>query len=259
MAKFKGKCETDYMMESKRVYGKYLESERECKARMKEVNSMRELTSEYKQEEVDKMQEKISMRRADLKGTLHDLEEGFANWVYDFADLTGEGLDRKLVTALSSGINYTQQELLYMAKKYGNEQANARLLHDYAKEQGIELHNYVSPEEKIASYKAMNSRLGISADDENNMSLMRMPLEGVDNLIDKHFKEMDISVDDMDVCETAKSIEEEIARDMRQRRVEADANIDDKFLEGFGAEKPKTDPEYYEPKEKDENGEVEYP
>ena len=150
-----------------------------------------------------------------------------------------------------------------MAKKYGNEQANARLLHDYAKDRGIELHNYVSPEEKIASYKAMNRRLGISADDENNMSLMRMPLEGVDNLIDKHFKEMDITIDDMDVCETAKSIEEEIARDMHQRRAEAESNIDDEeFFKGFGAEKPKTNPEYYEPEEKeekDENGEVEYP
>ena len=264
MAKFKGKCESDYLMESKRVYEKYIQSEKACKAELQEIDSLngtqRELSSSAKQKTVDQVGQKISMRRADMKGALRDLEESFANMVYDFADLDGVGLSKQLVTALNSGINYTQQELLYLAKKAGNDQADARLLHDYAKSQGYDLHNYTSPEEKIARYHDMNNRLVRSADDENNQVFMRLPDDGVYPLIDKYWKNTEIKVEDMEICNTPKTLEEKIDRDLKERKEAEEANIDDEaFLEGFGAEKPKTEPEYYEPDGKDENGEIEYP
>ena len=264
MAKFKGKCESDYLMESKRVYEKYIQSEKACKAELQEIDSLngtqRELSTSAKQKTVDQIGQKISMRRADMKGVLRDLEESFANMVYDFADLDGVGLSKQLVTALNSGINYTQQELLYLAKKAGNDQADARLLHDYAKAHGYDLHNYTSPEEKIARYHDMNNRLVRSADDENNQVFMRLPDDGVYPLIDKYWKNTEISIEDMEICNTPKSLDEEIDRDLKKRKEAEEANIDDEeFLEGFGVEKPKTEPEYYEPDGKDENGEIEYP
>ena len=58
-----------------------------------------------------------------------------------------------------------------MAKMSENDEADSRLLHDYALNHGIELNNYKSPEDKIKSFHEMNARLRISADDENNALL----------------------------------------------------------------------------------------
>lgn len=115
MRKFK--CESDFMRESTRIYRAYVEKEKQLNDLIAETNSLKDLTNEAKERETKKIQHEISEKRAGMKTLLSNLENDFADWAFEFADLTGEGLDRKLATALSSGISYSPQELLYLAKK----------------------------------------------------------------------------------------------------------------------------------------------
>lgn len=256
MTKFKGKCESDYLLESKRLYNKFMDAEKLAKAEVAAADALDgtklEKSSSAKQRVAEEAAKKISMRRADFKAALGDLEKGFADYVYDFADLPGAGLSRQLVQSLNSGINYTQNELLYMAKMSKNDEADSRLLHDYALNHGIELNNYKSPEDKIKSFHEMNARLRISADDENNAAFMRLSDAGVDNLVNKYWKEVvSIPAEEMTVAPVAKSIDEEIQRDLNKRKAEKmkEADANGEFLKGFGVEPQETDPEYYEPEE----------
>ena len=256
MTKFKGKCESDYLLESKRLYNKFMDAEKLAKAEVAAADALDgtklEKSSSAKQRVAEEAAKKISMRRADFKAALGDLEKGFADYVYDFADLPGAGLSRQLVQSLNSGINYTQNELLYMAKMSENDEADSRLLHDYALNHGIELNNYKSPEDKIKSFHEMNARLRISADDENNAAFMRLSDAGVDNLVNKYWKEVvSIPAEEMTVAPIAKSIDEEIQRDLNKRKAEKmkEADANGEFLKGFGVEPQETDPEYYEPEE----------
>lgn len=256
MTKFKGKCESDYLLESKRLYNKFMDAEKLAKAEVAAADALDgtklEKSSSAKQRVAEEAAKKISMRRADFKAALGDLEKGFADYVYDFADLPGAGLSRQLVQSLNSGINYTQNELLYMAKMCENDEADSRLLHDYALNHGIELNNYKSPEDKIKSFHEMNARLRISADDENNAAFMRLSDAGVDNLVNKYWKEVvSIPAEEMTVAPVAKSIDEEIQRDLNKRKAEKmkEADANGEFLKGFGVEPQETDPEYYEPEE----------
>lgn len=256
MTKFKGKCESDYLLESKRLYNKFMDAEKLAKAEVAAADALDgtklEKSSSAKQRVAEEAAKKISMRRADFKAALGDLEKGFADYVYDFADLPGAGLSRQLVQSLNSGINYTQNELLYMAKMSENDEADSRLLHDYALNHGIELNNYKSPEDKIKSFHEMNARLRISADDENNAAFMRLSDAGVDNLVNKYWKEVvSIPAEEMTVAPVAKSIDEEIQRDLNKRKAEKmkEADANGEFLKGFVVEPQETDPEYYEPEE----------
>ena len=256
MTKFKGKCESDYLLESKRLYNKFMDAEKLAKAEVAAADALDgtklEKSSSAKQRVAEEAAKKISMRRADFKAALGDLEKGFADYVYDFADLPGAGLSRQLVQSLNSGINYTQNELLYMAKMSENDETDSRLLHDYALNHGIELNNYKSPEDKIKSFHEMNARLRISADDENNAAFMRLSDAGVDNLVNKYWKEVvSIPAEEMTVAPVAKSIDEEIQRDLNKRKAEKmkEADANGEFLKGFGVEPQETDPEYYEPEE----------
>ena len=256
MTKFKGKCESDYLMESKRLYNKFMEAEKLVKAELAVMNAADgtkfEKSNSAKQRTAEEAKKKISMRRIDFKTALDDLEKGFADYVYDFADLPGMGLSRQLVQSLNSGINYTQNELLYMAKKCENDQADSRILHDYALNHGIELNNYRSPEDKIKSIHEMNARLTISVNDENNAAFMRLSDDGVDALVNRHWKEVvSIPAEEMTAAPVAKSIDEEIQRDLNKRNAEKmkEADANGEFLKGFGVEPQETDPEYYEPEE----------
>ena len=122
MAKFKGKCASEYIEESKRVYRKLLEYEKICKEELKAMDAkdgtVDEVSRSAKQLKADELTKTLSMRRADMKTKLDELEKGFADMAYKNADLAGVGLTKNLVTALNSGINYTPEELLYMAKEY---------------------------------------------------------------------------------------------------------------------------------------------
>lgn len=98
MRKFK--CESDFMAESKRIYRAYVEEEKKLKGLIDETNLLKDLTNEAKERETKKIQQEISEKRAGMKTLLSNLENDFADWAFEFADLTGEGLDRKLATAL---------------------------------------------------------------------------------------------------------------------------------------------------------------
>ena len=224
MRKFK--CESDFMRESTRIYRAYVEKEKQLNDLIEETNSLKDLTNEAKERETKKIQHEISEKRAGMKTLLSNLENDFADWAFEFADLTGEGLDRKLATALSSGISYSPQELLYLAKKAGNNQADARLLHDYAKSHGYELKNYVSPDQKIEKFHKMNETFGKFADDEDGKNWLRLPDAEIDIFVGNQLSSVEIMPENMEIRTVAKSIDEEISRDTGRKLTVGDLYLD---------------------------------
>ena len=115
MRKFK--CESDFMRESTRIYRAYVEKEKQLKDLIAETNSLKDLTNEAKERETKKIQHEISEKRAGMKTLLSNLENDFADWAFEFADLTGEGLDRKLATALSLELVTVRRNCCILPKK----------------------------------------------------------------------------------------------------------------------------------------------
>lgn len=249
MRKFK--CESDFMAESKRIYRAYVEEEKKLKGLIDETNLLKDLTNEAKERETKKIQQEISEKRAGMKTLLSNLENDFADWAFEFADLTGEGLDRKLATALSSGISYSPQELLYLAKKAGNNQADARLLHDYAKSHGYELKNYVSPDQKIEKFHKMNETFGKFADDEDGKNWLRLPDAEIDIFVGNQLSSVEIMPENMEIRTVAKSIDEEISRDIaeNEKKKAENADKDGEFLNGFGVDPEEPDTNFYKPED----------
>ena len=253
MAKFT--CESEFLNESKKLYNKYIAGERQLKALIAEANANRDISQEAKTRDTMKMQEDIGAKRAGMKTKMAELEKEFADWAFDFADLQGVGLSKNLVQALSSGISYTPQELLYLAKQAGNDQADLRLISDYAKKQGFEMNCYRSPEQKIKDFHTMNEIFGKSADDEDFKTWVRLPDDEVDDLVNKRLNTICIRPDDFTIKEIPKTIDEMVERDIIENRKKEAENHDKngEFLEGFGQEPPKVDTAFYEPEEESED------
>lgn len=257
MSKFR--CASDFMTESKRIYRVYIDCEKQMKKIIKDVSNLNDLTSEAKERECKKATEEISRKRAGMKMSLSALETKFANWAYDFADLEGAGLSRSLVQALNSGITYSQQELLHLAKKCGNDQSNARLLHDYAKSHGYELKNYVSPEQKIEKFHKMNEMFGKFADDEESKDWLRLPDNEIDIYVGNQLSSVEITPENMEIRPIAKSLDERIERDIEDARREKAKQVDQngEFLTGFGVEAVEPDVDFYKSKEDREPEKIE--
>ncbi len=82
-------CESEFLNESKKLYGKYIESERQLKTLIKDTNANRDISHEAKTRDTMKMQEDIGAKRAGMKTKMAELEKEFTDWAFDFADLQG--------------------------------------------------------------------------------------------------------------------------------------------------------------------------
>ena len=246
MAKFT--CESEFLNESKKLYNKYITGERQLKALIAETNANRDISQEAKTRDTMKMQEDIGAKRAGMKIKMDELEKEFSDWAYDFADLQGVGLSKNLVQALNSGISYSPQELLYLAKKNKDGEADLRLISDYAKKQGFEMNCYRSPEQKIKDFHTMNEIFGKSADDEDFKNWVRLPDSEVDDFVNKRLNTICILPEDFTIKEIPKTIDESIERDIIENRKKEVENCDKngEFLEGFGQEAPKVDTEFFD-------------
>lgn len=246
MAKFT--CESDFLNESKKLYNKYIAGERQLKALIAETNANRDISHEAKRRDTMKMQEDIGAKRAGMKIKMDELEKEFSDWAYDFADLQGVGLSKNLVQALNSGISYSPQELLYLAKKNKDGEADLRLISDYAKKRGFEMNCYRSPEQKIKDFHTMNEIFGKSADDEDFKNWVRLPDSEVDDFVNKRLNTICILPEDFTIKEIPKTIDESIERDIIENRKKEVENCDKngEFLEGFGQEAPKVDTEFFD-------------
>lgn len=151
----------------------------------------------------------------------------------------------------SSGISYSPQELLYLAKKAGNNQADARLLHDYAKSHGYELKNYVSPDQKIEKFHKMNETFGKFADDEGGKDWFRLPDAEIDIFVGNQLSSVEIMPENMEIRTVAKSIDEEISRDIaeNEKKKAENADKDGEFLNGFGVDPEEPDTNFYKPED----------
>lgn len=246
MAKFT--CESDFLNESKKLYNKYIAGERQLKSLIAETNANRDISHEAKRRDTMKMQEDIGAKRAGMKIKMDELEKEFSDWAYDFADLQGVGLSKNLVQALNSGISYSPQELLYLAKKNKDGEADLRLISDYAKKQGFEMNCYRSPEQKIKDFHTMNEIFGKSADDEDFKNWVRLPDSEVDDFVNKRLNTICILPEDFTIKEIPKTIDESIEQDIIENRKKEVENCDKngEFLEGFGQEAPKVDTEFFD-------------
>lgn len=244
-------CTSEFLNESKKLYNKYIESEKQLKTLIKDTNNNRDISQEAKTRDTMKMQEDISAKRAGMKVKLAELEKEYSDWAFENADLEGIGLSKNLVQAFSSGIDYTQQELLYLARKSNGDQADLRLISDYAKKHGFKMNCYCSPEQKIKEFHKMNEILGKSADDEDSKNWVRLPDNEIDDFVNKRLDAIWIQPEDFTIETIPETIDESLKRDIIKNRQREAENCDKngEFLKGFGQEEPKVDTAFYEPEE----------
>ena len=161
------KTTSDFFKESARIYKNYLESEKVSKAEISvyQQNANGKFSKGFIQNELNRIRSENRSKIAGAKKSMEKLEAEFEQIAYEEADLEGKSLSKNLISALNSGIDYTPKELLYLARKHAGSEADSRLIRDFSRKRGYALNNYISPEEKIESFKNFNKALVASIDD----------------------------------------------------------------------------------------------
>lgn len=243
----------DFFRKSRKVYGQFLEAEKvnASERSVFEENVGGQYDKDFCRNKIAEINQRTEMRRKDAGKFMQGLEGEFADLAFAEADLGGKQLDPKLISALNSGIAYTPSELLALAKENIGLEANSRLIRDYAVKNGYTIKgSYVSPEEKVSSFKNFNKALIAAMADDSGF--VRLDPTTADSLTEDYVKKLYTYPESVEVEKTPVSIDEQIASDIRQRQKEEKALDDGRFQEGFGSTAQESHPEFYELETEDE-------
>lgn len=248
---------SDYFRRSRAVYGQFLDTEKVNAAEKSvyEKNDGRQYAASFCRDKISEINQRTEMRRKDAGKFMQGLEGEFADLAFAEADLGGKQLDPKLISALNSGIAYTPTELLALAKENIGLEANSRLIRDFAVKNGYTIKGfYVSPEDKVSSFKNFNKALIASMTDDTGF--VRLDPTAADSLTEKYIKSLFAYPESVEIEKTPVSADEQIASDIRQRQKEEKALDDGRFQEGFGSTVQESHPEFYD-LETEQDGETE--
>lgn len=248
---------SDYFRRSRAVYGQFLDTEKVNAAEKSvyEKNDGRQYAASFCRDKISEINQRTEMRRKDAGKFMQGLEGEFADLAFAEADLSGRQLDPKLIAALNSGIAYTPTELLALAKENIGLEANSRLIRDFAVKNGYTIKGfYVSPEDKVSSFKNFNKALIASMTDDTGF--VRLDPTAADSLTEKYIKSLFAYPENVEIEKTPVSADEQIALDIRQRQKEEKALDDGRFQEGFGSTVQESHPEFYD-LETEQDGETE--
>lgn len=247
----------DFFRKSRKVYGQFLDVEvaNNAEKSVFEKNDGRQYAASFCRDKISEINQRTEMRRKDAGKFMQGLEGEFADLAFAEADLGGKQLDPKLISALNSGIAYTPTELLALAKENIGLEANSRLIRDFAVKNGYTIKGfYVSPEDKISSFKNFNKALIASMTDDTGF--VRLDPTAADSLTEKYIKSLFAYPESVEIEKTPVSADEQIASDIRQRQKEEKALDDGRFQEGFGSTVQESHPEFYD-LETEQDGETE--
>ena len=244
----------DFFRKSRKVYGQFLDTEKVNAAERSvfEKNDGHQYAASFCRDKISDINQRTEMRRKDAATVMQGLEGEFADLAFAEADLSGRQLDPKLISALNSGIAYTPTELLALAKENIGLEANSRLIRDYAAvKSGYTIKgSYVSPEEKVSSFKNFNKALIAAMADDSGF--VRLDPTTADSLTEDYVKKLYTYPENVEIEKTPISADEQIASDIRQRQKEEKALDNGKFQEGFGSTVQESHPEFYELETEDE-------
>ena len=247
----------DFFRKSRKVYGQFLDVERANNAEKSvyEKNDGRQYAASFCRDKISEINQRTEMRRKDAATVMQGLEGEFADLAFAEADLGGKQLDSKLVAALNSGIAYTPAELLALARENVFSESNSRLIRDFATRHGFTITgSYVSPEDKISSFRNFTKVLAESMADDTGF--IRLDPAAADSLTEKYIKGLFAYPESVEIEKTPVSADEQIASDIRQRQKEEKALDDGRFQEGFGSTVQESHPEFYD-LETEQDGETE--
>lgn len=244
---------SDYFRRSRAVYGQFLDAEKVNAAEKSvyEKNDGHQYDNRFCLDKISEINQRTEMRRKDAATVMQGLEGEFADLAFAEADLGGKQLDPKLISALNSGIAYTPTELLALAKENIGLEANSRLIKDFATRHGFTITgSYVSPEDKISSFRNFTKVLAESMADDTGF--IRLDPTTADSLTEDYIKKLYTYPENVEIEKTPISADEQIASDIRQRQKEEKALDNGKFQEGFGSTVQESHPEFYELETEDE-------
>ena len=244
---------SDYFRRSRAVYGQFLDAEKVNAAERSvyEKNDGHQYGKGFCLDKISEINQRTEMRRKDAATVMQGLEGEFADLAFAEADLGGKQLDPKLISALNSGIAYTPTELLALAKENIGLEANSRLIKDFATRHGFTITgSYVSPEDKISSFRNFTKVLAESMADDTGF--IRLDPTTADSLTEDYIKKLYTYPENVEIEKTPISADEQIASDIRQRQKEEKALDNGKFQEGFGSTVQESHPEFYELETEDE-------
>lgn len=247
----------DFFRKSRKVYGQFLDVEvaNNAEKSVFEKNDGRRYAASFCRDKISEINQRTEMRRKDAATVMQKLECEFADLAFAEADLSGRQLDPKLIAALNSGIAYTPTELLALAKENIGLEANSRLIRDFAVKNGYTIKgSYVSPEEKVSSFKNFNKALIAAMADDSGF--VRLDPTTADSLTEDYVKKLYTYPENVEIEKTPISADEQIASDIRQRQKEEKALDDGRFQEGFGSTVQESHPEFYD-LETEQDGETE--
>lgn len=97
----------------------------------------------------------------------------------------------------------------------------------------------------------MNETFGKFADDEGGKDWFRLPDAEIDIFVGNQLSSVEIMPENMEIRTVAKSIDEEISRDIaeNEKKKAENADKDGEFLNGFGVDPEEPDTNFYKPED----------
>lgn len=224
----------DVFKEVKTIFADVKEYEKELNDEYEAARASGRYSRPYLKQLQNENLERLKQKKAGMSTRLARVKEDFNKEMDERFNFLEKRPSVALRDSLSSGINFSTDELLVMANKHKNNVADSRLLHDYALKHGYTLNNYVSREECEKRFNDFIRDVQNSLND--HMFPKFIDSEAVEMVGSSIMKGFDNPI--MNCYPTPKTMEESIARDMQNEHLkekdpQKELDFDRAFLMGF--------------------------
>lgn len=191
----------------------------------------------YIDEQNSKLQKELSAQTVKARNKLQKDVEAMKKQIYADNMPSVHKIDKELQELLNSGLRLSVGEIQSLAQKHKDESVNMRLLNQYANDNGYTINGYIGVEEQIEKLEEYAKRVDYDIRNIDSPYVFVTPLEHAEREAETYFKRTQ-SFDELEVVETPKTIEDEIALDIHNRHKSDDKialteDGEDAFLKGF--------------------------
>lgn len=185
----------------------------------KEYNEAQEsgnYSRQYLKKMSDRHSEQLKNERSVIANKMTKIKEEFLNdlsYKYDFEK--SFVVDNRLQKLLKSGIKLNERELLEIAERHKSNLTDSRILHDYAKEQGYKLSNYIPYEDVVLNFENYCRHISNSLSATDSLAMPYLTSEECE-MAGGHLYKLS-TVPKMEIEPIEQTLEEIISKDVKKQ------------------------------------------
>jgi hypothetical protein len=204
-----------YFREASKFYKGYFNLKGRLVNEYKEAQASGDFSKSYLKNMDTQHFNQLAEERKVITKKMAKLREEFSKDLSQKYDFEKNIVSNNFQKLLKSGIKFNDRELLEMAERHKDNLTESRILHDYAKNQGYELSNYIPYETAMLNFDNYCRLISSSLSATDSLAMPYVNLEDCEMAGGKYCKASMIPKMEIEVI--PKTLEEEIASDIKKQ------------------------------------------